>query len=118
METRSNDLISLWQALDPVVGSHRPAAWSGPRWWWAGALDVEGPALGSMTALITALGALERARGATRGYAVDAGAVAASFASFGHLRIDGQARAGFAPSSGFFPAAGGWVAHPRQLPPS
>ena len=40
---------------------------------------------------------------------VDEGAVATAFVSERHLRIDGRAPTGFAPLSGFWPTADGWV---------
>ncbi|MDF3302212.1 CoA transferase [Streptomyces tropicalis] len=40
---------------------------------------------------------------------VDDGAVATAFTGDRHLRIDGRATAGFAPLSGFWPTADGWV---------
>jgi crotonobetainyl-CoA:carnitine CoA-transferase CaiB-like acyl-CoA transferase len=70
-------------------------------------LDVEGLALGSVQAAVTGLRSLLDAR--DEAFGVDAVSVAASFASLTLLRVDGRTPEGFAPLSGFFPAADGWV---------
>ncbi|MGV9768715.1 CoA transferase [Microbacterium sp. NPDC003461] len=79
-------------------------AWSGPRAWWGGPLDVEGLALGATDAAARALAAL---MGET--VSVDSAGVAGWFGSFPLLRVDGRALTGFAPLSGFFEAGDGWV---------
>ena len=100
----------LWQDLAPLLPEDtEPAAWTGPRWWWAGALDVEGLSLGSLQALATALAAGTAAAGKRRDVALTSFGAAASFASYVHLRVGGQAIGGFAPLSGFRRTADGWV---------
>ncbi len=104
----------LWRDLLPVL-SHaglpiQPVVRvRGPRSWWAGALDVEGLALGSVEAVAVAL----HAYAASAKIQVEAGftseGVAASFASWTHVRVDGQPIVAFAPLSGFRRSADGWV---------
>lgn len=105
----SSSVLPLWRTLAAIlpadVAVPQP---TGPRRWWAGPLDVEGLALGSAQAFATALGALLDGDSA-RIPGLDAAAVAASFGSFAHLRVNGQACAGFAPLSGFYPTADGWI---------
>lgn len=106
----ADPLPSLWCALSPLLGGRAIAVTgTGPRWWWAGPLDVEGIALGSAQAIATALAEYSRAAGAARLYSFDSAGVAASFASFNHLRVNGQAMTGFAPLSGFHRTADGWI---------
>ncbi|MCQ1956415.1 CoA transferase [Arthrobacter sp. zg-Y826] len=101
----TNPLPALWRDLAPLLLENpAPAPWTGPRWWWAGALDVEGLALGSLQALATALAA-----GTGRDIALTSRGAAASFASYSHLRVDGRAVGGFAPLSGFRRTIDGWV---------
>ncbi|UWX95959.1 CoA transferase [Arthrobacter zhaoxinii] len=103
-------LPPLWQDLAPLLPADtEPAPWSGPRWWWAGVLDVEGLALGSLQALATALAAGTGAAGRGRDIALTSRGAAVSFASYTHLRVDGQAVGGFAPLSGFRRTIDGWV---------
>ena len=101
---------ALYQWLEPASGPITAAAVpvpTGPRSWWGGVLDVEGLALGSVQAAIVGLHQL--AGEAARGVGLDAAGVAASFASLSLLRVEGRAPEGFAPLSGFFPTAEGWV---------
>lgn len=101
---------ALWKDLDALFPTAtKPASWSGPRWWWAGPLDVEGLALASMQALATAV--VEGASAAGRGIEASFSSlgVAAWFDSFTHLRISGAPIQGFAALSGFRQAADGWV---------
>lgn len=111
-------LLALHRHLAPATGAFPDAAdwWSGPRWWWAGELDVEGLALGSLGALIAALDALGAAGAEARGAAASARRVttssalaAASFDSIRHLRVDGAPPDIWAPMSGFRRARDGWV---------
>ncbi len=101
--------IELWRSLagllpsPPLVGST-----AGPRWWWAGPLDVEGLALGSAEAFVSALGALDPSGDPAR-FTLNASVVAASFGSFSHLRVDDTPCVGFAPLSGFHRTADGWI---------
>lgn len=99
---------ALHHALAPALGLAAPdvvAPVRGPRIWWAGPLDVEGLALGSVQAALTAANALIGGQM----YAVDAARLGSWFASFEHLRIAGRATRSFAPLSGFFACADGWV---------
>ncbi|SLJ02725.1 Probable L-carnitine dehydratase [Mycobacteroides abscessus subsp. massiliense] len=102
------DIPSLYEWLSPALGPVSPGAvapCTGPRHWWGGQLDVEGLALGSVQAALTA------ANIACTGerLSTDSRAVAAAFASLDHLRVDGRQPVGFAELSGFFRAADGWV---------
>ncbi|AKP57873.1 CoA transferase [Mycobacteroides abscessus] len=102
------DIPSLYEWLSPALGPVSPVAvapCTGPRHWWGGQLDVEGLALGSVQAALTA------ANIACTGerLSTDSRAVAAAFASLDHLRVDGRQPVGFAELSGFFRAADGWV---------
>lgn len=100
----------LWRSLQRLLpGTVEPAHRSGPRWWWAGPLDVEGLALASTQALATALGAYAQSAGRRERASFTSAGVAAAFASFAHLRVDGQPVQGFAPLSGFRRTADGWV---------
>ncbi|GGR96611.1 CoA transferase [Micromonospora fulviviridis] len=111
MPNPTTDAIrSAWAALggDPAdAAAVRP---TGP----AGVLPARLPVTDLAVACVAAAGlaALElgRARGAgTEPVTVDSRAVAVSFTSDRHLRVDGQAFSGFAPLSRFWPAADGWV---------
>ena len=97
--------LSAW--LEPVVGPvhHALDEVEGPRYWWAGPLDVEGLALGSVRAAVTAYRLLTGEQGLT----VSAQQVAGAFASQAHLRVDGRTPQMFAPLSRWFRAADGWV---------
>lgn len=99
---------SLTGWLEPALGLIEepwlPAV-QGPRSWWAGPLDVEGLALASVEAALTAYQGLT----GERGWSTSSAQVAASFGSFEHLRVNGRAVPAFAPMSGFFAAADGWV---------
>lgn len=76
----------------------------GPRHWWGGPLDVEGLALSSTRVAATALHDLTG-----RALDITAERVAASFASLDNLRVNGRQPQGFAPMSGFWRTADGWV---------
>lgn len=107
-------LLDLRRHLAPAL-EDVPAPegwWSGPRWWWAGALDVEGLTLGSIGALISALAGLDDARGeAASGSRVSTSSAlaAASFDSIRRLRVNGAPPDIWAPMSGFHRAGDGWV---------
>lgn len=79
---------------------------SGPIAWWGGPLDVEQLAARSVGLVCSALNALAtpplRAASATAD-------IAAAFASSAHLRIAGESTQGFAPHSGFYRTADGWI---------
>lgn len=103
--------LPLHRYLQPILGQvPEPRDWrSGPRWWWGGALDVEGLALGAMGALIAALDALAPSPEGQRRASTSSELLAASFDSVRHLLIDGKAPDVWAPTSGFRPTADGWV---------
>ncbi|GAB3620622.1 CoA transferase [Glutamicibacter endophyticus] len=75
-------------------------SWEGPRWWWAGALDVEALVLDSYQFLSSMLGP---------NAAFTSSDAAATFNSLAHLRIDGRTPQSFAPLSGFRRTNDGWV---------
>lgn len=100
-------------ALDGVVdGLHERAGAvvTGRADFWPGPLDVQGLATSSVG--LAAASAQEFAR-ATGRETFHIGArlpeVVAAFGSITHLRIDGRPVPGFAPASGFFPTADGWL---------
>jgi crotonobetainyl-CoA:carnitine CoA-transferase CaiB-like acyl-CoA transferase len=96
----------LWSALggDPALVDR--VSYGGP----SGLLPARLPVmdLARATVAVAGLAAVERAglRGPVR---VDDGAVATAFVSERHLRVDGRAPVNFAPLSGFFRAADGWI---------
>lgn len=99
---------ALHHHLAPALGLAPPDVVPpvrGPRLWWAGPLDVEGLALGSVQAALTAANALL----GHPSFAVDARRVGAWFDSLRQLRVDGRAPVGFAALSGFFACADGFV---------
>lgn len=109
MQTGAADIPELYRWLAPAVepiDDTVVARVTGPRSWWGGLLDVEGLALGSVQAALTAAGL---ACGSQERFHTESSSVAAAFASLDHLRIDGRRPAGFAPLSGYFPARDGWV---------
>ncbi|MCC3274960.1 MULTISPECIES: CoA transferase [unclassified Arthrobacter] len=100
----------LVQSLSPLLAENvGTAPWTGPRWWWAGPLDVEGLALGSVQMLATAVASYAESTGRRTGIGFTSDCVAAAFASFAHLRINDKPIQGFAPLSGFRRTADGWV---------
>ncbi|KAE8764005.1 CoA transferase, partial [Georgenia thermotolerans] len=82
---------------------------TGPRRIWAGPLDVEALAVGSVREAARAAAALADRRGAPRWVSLDSRHVAAAFDDFRHLRVAGRAPEAWAPLSTFYPAADGWV---------
>ena len=108
--TAQTPIPELWRSLAPLLpDGFEAAAWSGPRWWWAGTLDVEGIGLGALQALATAVSAYASSSGRSEGVSFASDGAAASFASFAHLRVNGEPVRGFAPLSGFRCSADGWV---------
>lgn len=92
-----------------VVGAGDPPAPDGDRGaWLAATLPVLDLALGAVSALCRAAGRAG-ARGPLTARGPDPARVAASFASDRLLRLDGRPVDGFAPLSGFFRTADGWV---------
>lgn len=84
--------------------------WGGPRRWWGGLLDVEGLALGSVGALIAALGEFARVRGLRLpDVSTSSALVSGSFSSISHLRVEGAPPDVWAPLSGFHATRDGWV---------
>ena len=84
----------------------------GPRVWWAGPLNVEALALGSVQCALTAANARSLAR-ATK---VRAELVAANFDSVTHLRVGGRKPSMFAAMSGYFRCADGWLRTHANFP--
>ncbi|MFC0033093.1 CoA transferase [Micromonospora chaiyaphumensis] len=104
-------IATAWAALggDPAdVAAVRPA---GPDGVLPARLPVTDLAVACVAAAGLAALELARARGAAADgpLTVDRRAVAVSFTSERHLRVDGQAFSGFAPLSRYWPAADGWV---------
>ncbi|MFJ9340138.1 CoA transferase [Streptomyces sp. NPDC101733] len=100
-----------WEALGGAAASAGRVGYRG-----AGGLEGLLPVreLARATVAVCGLAAAELAavRAGTPDVApvvVDEGAVATAFVSERHLRIDGRAPVSFAPLSGFWPAADGWV---------
>lgn len=92
-------------ALRPRIASMMP----NPRRWWPGALDVEQLAWSSVCAARDAAQALAETRGLAACVEAEPALTAAAFAAIEHLRIDGAEPQGWAPMSGYFPTADGWV---------
>ncbi len=108
--TAQTPVPDLWRSLEPLLPDGLTAARpSGPRWWWAGLLDVEGLGLGALQALATAVQAYAFSSGRGEQVTFNSDGVASSFASYAHLRVNGQPIRGFAPLSGFRRSADGWV---------
>lgn len=99
----SADLPDLARGLRGVAPLG-PVEVSGPRLWWGGPLDVEGLVLASTRAVASAFAGATGSR-----VAFDAADAAAWFGLATRLRIAGRSPRGFAPMSGFFPGADGWV---------
>ncbi|HEX5967153.1 MAG TPA: CoA transferase, partial [Intrasporangium sp.] len=82
---------------------------SGPRTWWAGPLDVEGLAAASVTLALRAASALAEERGRAIRPGTAAERVIGAFGSLAHLRVDGRLPETWAPMSGWFETADGWI---------
>ncbi|WPR65379.1 CoA transferase [Glutamicibacter protophormiae] len=74
--------------------------------WWGGALDVEGLARHSAGLVGQSVAELTAGRCRLRSTPAQ---LAAGFESFRHLRVAGRKVQAFAPLSGFFPTADGWI---------
>lgn len=74
--------------------------------WWHGALDMEGLARHSLGLVGQAIAELSSGRCELRSKPAQ---LAAGFESFRHLRVAGRRVQPFAPLSGFFPTAQGWI---------
>lgn len=97
-------MINLTSSLSPVLGDVDPAPVRGPQRWWAGPLDVEGLALGSVCAAAAAFREISNWEPP-----VEASRTAASFASGSYLRVDGRPVPQFSPLSAYFRCADGWI---------
>ena len=84
-------------------------AFGAPRALWDCPLDVSGLARDSVQRAVTAAKGVSVARGSSRALGTSPALVASSFAAIEHLRIDGRQAQAWAPLSGFFAAADGWV---------
>lgn len=80
-----------------------------PRRWWDGPLDIERLAWAAVTQARDAATELGRARSIPAHLDTAPALITASFAAIEHLRVDGRTPAAWAPMSGFFPTADGWV---------
>ncbi|WP_353507531.1 CoA transferase [Intrasporangium sp.] len=112
MEFTSSRFAAIESALEPVLGPgmvDEPVAWSGPRSWWAGPLDVEGLAAASVTLVLRAASVLAQERGRPIRLGTAADRVAGAFGSLAHLRVDGRAPRPWAPMSGWFETSDGWI---------
>ena len=112
VEFTGSRFAGIESALDPVLGSavaREPVAWSGPRTWWAGPLDVEGLAAASVTLALRAAGVLAEERGRPIRLGTSADRVAGAFGSLAHLRVDGRTPEAWAPMSGWFETSDGWI---------
>jgi hypothetical protein len=83
-----------------------------PRVWWAGPLNAEALALGSVQCALTAANAL----GSGRATEVRAELVAANFDSVTHLRVSGRRPSMFAAMSGYVRCADGWLRTHANFP--
>lgn len=107
-----SDFAALTTALDALldVPSASPAPYvDGQRRWWRGPLDVEGLAIASVGVALRAAGAVAAARGLGVDVGTTTNAVGLAFGSINHLRVDGREPQGFAPLSGYFETADGWI---------
>ncbi|WP_035282092.1 CoA transferase [Brevibacterium album] len=80
-----------------------------PQRWWPGPLDVEGLAVEAVGAARSAVEEVVAARRLRVRVRTSVTGVPGAFAALEHLRVDGRALAAWAPYSGFFPTAEGWV---------
>ncbi len=110
-QTRCDAAAQAWEALGGAPDLLDRVSRQGP----SDGLPARLPVLELARATVTAcslaaaeLAALRTGR-PVPAVRVDDGAVATAFTSERHLRVDGRAGATFAPLSGFWPAADGWV---------
>lgn len=80
-----------------------------PKQWWPCRLDAERLAWESAVAAQDAANRVCASRGQFGIVSTSPALVAASFAALGHLRVRGRATEPWAPLSGFFPTADGWL---------
>src|SRR5690606_29361192 len=86
-----------------------PGMTSAPDRWWDCPLDVETLAQQSVDRARGALARLARTRGLGTRIDTTDELIAAGFAAFDHLRVDGEPVEAWAELSGFVRAADGWV---------
>lgn len=79
------------------------------RRWWRCPLDVERLAISSVEQAADGVWRLSRARGAPVAVETTSELVRAAFGAFSHLRVDGRQVDPWAPMSGFFRTADGWI---------
>lgn len=77
--------------------------------WWPGPLDVETLAAEAVDRVVAAATAVARARGSAAVVSTSDALIAASFAAYENLRVDGVAPTAWAELSGFVAARDGWV---------
>lgn len=105
-------LSEMVDALDAVMPGPRAAdspRLDGPRRWWPGSLDVEGLTIESVRLALRAGGVVAGARGLDARLDTTTYAAGLAFGSINHLRVDGREAQGFAPLSGYFETADGWI---------
>lgn len=105
----SSVTASLGMLLDDLPDAAGVPRIEGPRRWWEGSLDVEGLAIESVRLALRAGGAVASARGLRVEPGTSTYAVGLAFGSINHLRVDGREPQGFAPLSGYFETADGWI---------
>lgn len=98
-----------WLSDAAVDTLDNAASVEGPRRWWNGPLDVEGLAVGAVSAAVTSANVLAAQRGSRWRGTVNTVLVGTSFDSIGLLRRDGEPMTAWAVLSGFFETADGWV---------
>ncbi|MEU6119725.1 CoA transferase [Streptomyces sp. NPDC047117] len=108
---RGDAAALAWAALGGEAGLTERVRHGGPRGLLPARLPVMDLARATVTVCALAGAELAAARtgGALPAVEVDDGAVATAFLSERHLRIDGRAPAVFAPLSGFWHTADGWL---------
>jgi crotonobetainyl-CoA:carnitine CoA-transferase CaiB-like acyl-CoA transferase len=112
VESADGRWSAIENALEPVLGpvdTLPPVHWTGPASWWGGPLDVEGLARASVVLALRAASVLAEERGQPIGVGTTTARVAGAFDSFSHLRVDGRAPVVWAPMSGWFETADGWI---------
>jgi hypothetical protein len=103
-EPRDVALRDLWACLDAPTGAPEPT-WHGDSTGLACPFPVDALAQASVAAAAGAAAVLH----GTPMPGIDAGLIGSSFRADQLLRIDGEAPGGFAPLSGFWVAADGWL---------
>lgn len=104
------EILSALDGLLPPASEPAAAAVHGGGRYWSGPLDVQRLAVSGVGLAVA--GAQQLARGLGHRDSVITARlpeVIAAFGSVSHLRLDEQPLPGFAPCSGFFPVADGWL---------